>query len=69
MSGVTELFEMMASRGTGANQLPGRAVHFIPEENAPMVLAIDSRIQKIRRYRGWIIAGAIVLAFLIGLGA
>lgn len=68
MSGDKELFEMMRSRGNSAGQLPGAAVHFIPAADAPRVLDIDRRIQKIKCYRGWIIAGAIVLAFLIGVG-
>ena len=66
MSGDKELFEMMRSRGTRAGQLPSAAVHFIPAEDAPRVLDIDRRIQKIKQYRSWIIAGAIVLAFLMG---
>lgn len=66
MSGDKELFEMMRSRGSSAGQLPGASVHFIPAEDASRVLEIDRRIQKIKRYRGWIIAGAIILAFLIG---
>lgn len=66
MSGDKELFEMMRSRGTSGGQLPSASVHFIPAADAPRVLGIDRRIQKIKRYRGWIIAGAILLAFLIG---
>lgn len=66
MSGDKEIFEMMRSRGNGSGQLPGAVVHYIPAEDAPRVLDIDRRIQKIKQYRGWIIAGAILLAFLIG---
>lgn len=65
MNGDKELFEMMRSRRCGG-KLPGKTVHFIPEETAPAVLAIDSRIQQIRKYRGLFIAGTILLAFLLG---
>lgn len=67
MSGDKELFEMMGTRGRSAGRLPGASVHFIPAEDASRVLDLDRRIQKIKSYRGYIIAGAIVLAFLIGL--
>lgn len=66
MSGDKELFEMMSNRGKSASQLPGKAVHFIPEEDAPLVLAIDQRIQEIHEYRWAIIAAVMLLSFLIG---
>lgn len=66
MSGDKELFEMMGSRGLNANQLPGKTVRYIPEDTAPYVLAIDARIQQIKRHRVAIIAGSIILAFLVG---
>ena len=66
MSGDKELFEMFRNRGTTADQLPSRAIHYIPEETAPAVLAIDRRIQQVRKHQAWFILGAVVLAFLIG---
>lgn len=66
MNGDKELFEMMANRGGNANQLPVAAVHFIPADTAPHVLAIDKRVQQLRKHSAWIIAGAILLAFLVG---
>lgn len=66
MNGDKELFEMMKSRGNSANQNPGAAVHFIPEQDAPRVLEIDRRIQKLKDCQPWFVAGALLLAFLIG---
>lgn len=63
MSGDKELFQLMDSReGRTSKQ-----IHFIPEADAPRILKIDSRIQTIKKYRGLIVAGAIILAFLMGL--
>lgn len=67
MSGDKELFEMMRNRGKGTSQLPRKAAHFIPEETAPLVLAIDKRIQKIREHMPLIATCAVALSFLIGL--
>lgn len=62
MSGDNELFQIMDSReGRSSKQ-----IHFIPAEDAPRILALDERIQTLKKYRGVIIAGAIVLAFLLG---
>lgn len=60
----------MVNKGHGpGGELPTRALHFIPKETAPQVLAIDRRIQQIRAHRWIFIAGAIVIAFLIGVRA
>ena len=76
MSGDRELFEMMRNRGSGGELPTCDAMAVVPKRLAvvPKRLAvaakklepIDERIQKIMRYRPWIIAGAILLAFLIG---
>lgn len=66
MNGDKELFEMMGSRGRNADQLPGKIVRFIPEDTAPYALAIDARIQQIKKHRVAIIAGSVILAFLVG---
>ena len=62
MSGDKELFQIMDSR-TGRKN---KQVHFIPEEDASRVLKIDARIQTIKKYRGFIFAGIVLLAFLLG---
>lgn len=58
---------LMLNRGRGANQLPSKVVHFIPENRAESVLALDERIQKVKQYTPLIVFGAVVLAFLLGL--
>lgn len=58
---------IFAHRNRSGNQLPGKTVHFIPEETAPAVLAIDNRIQQLREHMPQIVTGAVVLSFLIGL--
>ena len=62
-----EVISMVNRKAGRGGQLPGKAVHFIPEENAPAVLAIDKRIQQIREHMPQIVTGAVVLSFLIGL--
>lgn len=57
----------MVNRGRGsAGQLPSKVVHFIPEETAPAVLAIDERIQKIRQHMPLIVTAGLILSFIIG---
>ena len=62
-----EIRSIMSSRYQNANQLPGKAVHFIPESRAASVMALDERIQKIREKMPVIVTCAIILSFLIGL--
>lgn len=57
---------VMQSRGLGANQLPRVTLHFIPEERATTVLALDERIQKVKAHMPLIMTGAIALSFLVG---
>lgn len=53
-------------RGTGG-ELPGKVIHFLPEERAETVLALDERIQKLRQAMPMIMFGAAVLvAFIAG---
>lgn len=69
MSGDRELFEMMRNRGSGGELPACDALAVVPKRLAVAAKKwepIDERIQKIVRYRFWIIAGAILLAFLIG---
>ena len=64
-----EVISMVNRKAGRGGELPGKVIHFIPEETAPQVLAIDKRIQQIRQYQGVLIGGAIGLAFLIGVMA
>lgn len=57
---------IMLNRGKGANQLPRVTLHFVPEERAATVLALDERIQKVKAYMPLIMTGAIALSFLLG---
>ena len=54
-------------RGVRSGQLPGRIVHFIPEERADAVLGLDARIQKIRENMPAIVIAGLVLSFVLGL--
>lgn len=62
-----EVISMVNRKAGRGGQLPGKIVHFIPEETAESVLAIDKRIQQIREHMPMIVTGALVLSFLIGL--
>lgn len=62
MSGDKELFQMMDGRQGRIS----KQIHFIPQEDASRVLKIDARIQAIKKYRGLIFAGIVLLAFLLG---
>ena len=64
-----EVISMVNRKAGPGGELPGKTIHFIPEETAGTVLAIDKRIQQIRQYQGVLIGGAIGLAFLIGVMA
>lgn len=55
------------SRGNNQGQLPGKRVAFIPAERADKVLALDERIQTIQKLTPYIVGGAIILAFFVGL--
>ena len=59
----------MVNRGRGVGgELPGKVIHFIPEENAKSVLALDARIRQLKAAAPYIIAGcSALLAFIIGL--
>ena len=59
----------MVNRGRGVGgELPCKTIHFVPEERAKTVLALDERIQKIRKAMPLIILGATALfAFIAGM--
>ena len=58
----------MVNRGHGpGGQLPGKQIHYIPEERADVVLALDERIQKIQKALPVIMLAAIIFfTFLAG---
>lgn len=62
-----EVISMVNRKAGRGGELPGKAVHFIPEENAAAVLEINHRIQKIRKHMPVIATGVVILSFLIGL--
>ena len=64
-----EVISMVNRKAGHGGELPGKVIHYIPEETADHVLAIDKRIQQIRQHQGILIAGAVILAFLIGVMA
>ena len=58
----------MVNRGRGpGGQLPGKRIHYIPEERADVVLALDERIQKLRQAMPVIIGTTVLFAFIAGL--
>lgn len=59
----------MVNRGRGAGgELPAKVVHFIPEENAKTVLALDARIRKAKAALPYIaFCATVLLAFIIGM--
>lgn len=58
----------MVNKGRGpGGQLPCKTLHFIPEERAVSVLALDERIMRVRKSMPLIICGAIALfSFILG---
>lgn len=69
MDADNEVISMVNRKAGRGGELPGKAIHFIPEETADQVLAIDKRIQQIQKHQGLFIGAAISLAFLIGVMA
>ena len=59
----------MVNRGRGSGgELPTKVVHFIPEENAKTVLALDARIRKAKAALPYIaFCATVLLAFIIGM--
>lgn len=62
-----EVISMVNRKAGRGGELPGKALHFIPEETAPTVLEIDRRIQQIRDHMPVIVTAFVVISFLIGL--
>ena len=58
---------IMKNRGTNGGQLPGKVVHYIPEERADAVIALDKRIETLQRYApALMIAATVLISFLAG---
>ena len=59
----------MVNRGRGnGGELPCKVIHFIPEDNAKTVLALDTRIRQFQKAMPYIAAGAAaLLSFIVGL--
>lgn len=56
----------MVNKGRGkGGELPGKAVHFIPEKNAERVLALDNRLQQAQKAMPYIMAGVSALMGLV----
>lgn len=60
-----EVISMVNNSRSRAGQLPGKAVHFIPEQRAKVVLDLDRRIENMRNALPGIAMAAIVLAALV----
>ena len=58
----------MVNRGRGSGgELPRKVVHFVPEERADLVLALDERIRQLQKAMPGILFGLILLfTFLAG---
>ena len=58
----------MVNKGRGpGGQLPSKVVHYIPQERADTVLALDERIRKLQKALPGILFGLILLfTFLTG---
>ena len=55
--------QIMRSRGQNAGQLPGRVVRFIPDSRADKILALDNRVEQMKRIAPFV---GLALAFLLG---
>lgn len=60
-----EVISMVNNRRAEAGQLPGKAIHYIPEQRAAVVLDLDKRIEKFRNALPILAFWAIVLAALV----
>lgn len=60
-----EVIAMVNNRRDEAGQLPGKAIHYIPEQRAAVVLDLDKRLEKYRNALPILAFWAIVLAALV----
>lgn len=56
--------KIMDSRGGNGGQLPGKIVRFIPDSRADQILALDQRVEALKRIAPW---AGLAAAFLLGL--
>lgn len=55
---------IMKGRGGNGGQLPGKVVRFIPEDRADRILALDARVEVLKKIAPYACAA---MALLIGL--
>lgn len=55
---------IMKSRGQNAGQLPGKAIRFIPDERADRILALDARVEVLKKIAPYVGAA---MALIVGL--
>lgn len=55
---------IMESRGCNAGQLPGKVIRFIPESRADRILALDARVEVLKKFAPWVGAA---MALIVGL--
>ena len=60
-----EVIAMVANRRNQTGNLPAKAIHYIPEERAGVVLDLDQRIEKLRNDLPVIAIWSIAIAALI----
>ena len=62
-----EVIAMVANRRNQTGNLPAKAIHYIPEERAGVVLDLDRRIEQLRNALPAIaIAATVICALIIG---
>ena len=55
------------SRGCNANQLPRKAVTFIPAERADSVVKLDERIRVVQKWAPFVVVGITAfISFIVG---
>ena len=60
-----EVIRMVNQRNSRSGQLPGKAIHYIPEERAEVVLDLDRRLDRLRNSIPALAAGTIIVFLLI----
>lgn len=60
-----EVIHMVNRRKEQSGQLPGKVIHYIPEDRAGRVLDLDERLEKLRNSIPALLVGAATLFFLL----
>lgn len=55
---------IMESRGRNTGKLPGKVIRFIPESRADQILALDARVEVLKKFAPWVGAA---MALIVGL--